>query len=247
LRPKDRATIFTVGAKPTLIQPRDTAERSITSIGSIVPTKEQTAFYDSLRTAAEYLRKNAPDGTRRVIVIISDGEDTNSDGVTKAIWEAERKISDNVKGEDLRAIRVKARDRAKTAEQSKVVKALQDADTVFYSINPAGSTFQINTMSVFGQENMQRFADETGGAAFLPKFAPIDTKDELQNSGNIRKNREVLERIFAQLANELRAQYLVQYYSEGEFPVNRYVKLKVDVPNKPGVKVRARQGYFVKN
>jgi hypothetical protein len=29
---------------------------------------------------------------------------------------------------------------------------------------------------------MQRFADDTGGTAFLPKFQPIDTKDEYQSA-----------------------------------------------------------------
>jgi hypothetical protein len=56
----------------------------------------------------------------------------------------------------------------------------------------------------------------------------------------------MLDRIFTQLANELRAQYLVQYYSEAEFPNNKYVKLDVAV-DRPGTKVRARQGYYVKN
>jgi len=245
LREKDRATIITVGEKAKLIQARDTAEKSIESIKAITPTKEQTAFYDSLRFAADTLRRNSPDGTRRVIVIISDGEDTNSDGIVKAIWNAELKIPPTVQGQQLREIRVKARDDAKVAEQAKVLKALQNGDTVFYSINPAGSSIDLNQISRFGQENMQRFADQTGGTAFLPKFLPIDTKDELQNNSNARKNSATLEQIFRQLANELRAQYLVQYYSESEFPMNKYVKLDVGV-NKPSTRVRARQGYYVK-
>lgn len=247
LRPNDRATIFSVGQSAVLVQSRDTAEKSIISIGSITPTKEQTAFYDSLRAAAEHLQKTAPEGSRKVIVIISDGEDTNSEGIIKAIWNAERKIADNVQGEKLREIRVKARDSAKVAEQIKVLRSLQNADTVFYSINPGGSSFQLNKMSVFGQENMQKFADDTGGTAFLPKFLPIDTKDDLQNSSNMRKNQATLELIFRQLANELRAQYLVQYYSESEFPMNKYVKLDVGLQNRAGLRVRARQGYYVKN
>lgn len=247
LRPEDRATIFTVGQKPVLIQARENAEVSAIGVRAIVPTKEQTAFYDSVRSAAEYLRRNSPTGRRKVIVIISDGEDTNSEGVIRAIWNAERKIADNVSGEKLREVRVKARDTAKVMEQVKVLKALQDADTVLYAINPAGSSFQLNKMSMFGQENMQRFADETGGTAFLPKFMPVDTPDYLQNSNNMRKNTELLERIFRQLANELRAQYLVQYYSESEFPENKYVKLSVNLQNKSGLRVRARQGYYVKN
>jgi Ca-activated chloride channel family protein len=247
MRPEDRATIFTVGERPILIQGRETAEKSAAAVKLVKPTKQQTAFYDSVTAAADYLQKNAPQGRRKVIVIISDGEDTNSEGVVKAIWNAERKLTDSVQGQELRAFRVKARDAAKIAEQTKVIKSLQNADTVFYSINPAGSSYLLNKISQFGQSNMQKFADETGGTAFLPKFAPVDLKDNLQNSSNLRKNQEMLTRIFQQLANELQAQYLVQYYSEAEFPNNRYVKLDVGLQNPRNLKVRARQGYFAKN
>ena len=247
MRANDRATIFTVGERGVLVQSRDTAEKSMASISSIAPTKEQTAFYDAVRVAADYLKKNTPQGSRKVIVIISDGEDTNSEGIIKAIWNAERKITDDVQGERLRDLRVKARDSAKVAEQVKVLKSLQDADTVFYSINPGGSSYQLNKMSVFGQQNMQRFADETGGTAFLPKFAPIDTKDTYQNENNVRKNQEVLSLIFRQLANELRSQYLIQYYSESDFPMNKFVKLDVRLQNRTDHRLRARQGYYVKN
>jgi VWFA-related protein len=247
LRAEDRATIFTVGEKPVLVQERETAERSQIGIRSITPKKEQTAFYDSVRVAAEHLGKNAPKGRRKVIVVISDGEDTNSDGVLKAIWDAEKKIAANVQGQELRTLRVRARDTAAAREQVRVLKALQDADTVFYSINPGGSSLQLNKISQFGQENMQKFADDTGGTAYLPKFQPIDTKDELANTSNVRKNTATLEGIFKQLANELRAQYLIQYYSDSEFPNQKYVKLSLGLTNPANHRVRARQGYYVKD
>ena len=247
MRPEDRATIFTVGQKGTMVQGRDTAERSIAAIHAITPTREQTAFYDSVRAAAEYLQRNSPEGRRKVILLISDGEDTNSDGVLKAIWEAERKITSNVQGEELNQLRVKARDTAKVVEQVKVLKALQNADAVLYSINPGGLSAQLNKMAKFGQENMQKFADETGGTAFVPNFQPVATSDSMQNSTNVRKNTETLERIFRQIANELRAQYLIQYYSEAEFAPGRFVRLDVDLTSPNGLKIRARQGYYPKN
>lgn len=247
LRPEDRATVFSVGERPVVLQSRNTAEKSIEAVKSIQPTKQQTAFFDTVAAAANYLRTNTPAGRRKVIVIISDGDDTNSSGIIKAIWDAERNIADNVQGAALRELRVKARDAAKAKEQLKVLKALQDADAVLFSINPGGSSYQLNKLSVFGQENMQKFADDTGGTAFLPKFLPVDTPDAMQNSGNMRKNTEVLDRIFNQLANELRAQYLVQYYSEAEYPINRFVKLDVALENPIGRKLRARRGYYVKN
>lgn len=249
MRPEDRAAIYTVGADPVLIQPRDTAEKSAQAILSIKPTKEFTAFYDSVGTAAEYLRKNAPLGTRRVVVVVSDGEDTNSTRIAKAIQDGYRRAGEKVNTLDSKALyqlTVTNRNEASIKERARVLQALQNADTVFYSINPAGSSFQLNKMSLYGQENMQQFADQTGGTAFLPKFLPIDTKDDLMNISNTKKNSATLGLIFRQLANELRAQYLVQYYSESEFPLNKYVKLDVGLNNRAALRIRARQGYFVK-
>lgn len=250
MRPEDRAAVFTVGERPILVQARDSAAQSGNAIKTIRPTKQFTAFYDSVAAAAEYLQKNSPSGRRRVIITISDGEDTNSVRIAKAIQDGYRKLGEKVNtinSKDLYQLTVKSRNDASAREQMRVMQSLQNADTVFYSINPAGSSFQLNKISQFGQSNMQRFADETGGTAFLPKFAPIDLKDNFQNSSNLRKNQETLTRIFQQLANELQAQYLVQYYSEAEFQNNRYVKLDVGLQNPRNLRVRARQGYFVKN
>ena len=247
MRPEDRATIFTVGENPFMVQARATAENAAIAVKNIQPTKQQTAFYDTVSAAAAYLQKSELQGRRKVLIVISDGEDTSSKGVTKAIWEAERKIVEaNISYDELRSIRVKARNDAKLKEQNKVLQSLQNADTVFYAINPAGNSYQLNKMSIFGQSNLQKFADETGGTSFLPKLQPTDLKDIFQNSTNLKKNQVILTKIFRQLINELQAQYLVQYYSEGNFPNNKYVRLDVGLTNPSNARVRARQGYFVK-
>lgn len=249
MRTNDRATIFTIGNSPKLIQARDTAEKSAAAIKSIRPTKETTAFYDSIYAAAEYLQKNTPPGRRKVIVVISDGEDTNSIRIARAIQDGYKKLGDKIDlidSKSLYQLTVANRNKASLRERERVLQGLQNADTVFYSINPGGNSFQLNRMSVFGQSNLQRFADDTGGTAFLPKFLPISTKDQMQNSSNLRKNTEILQQIFRQLSNELQAQYLVQYYSEADFPVNRYVKLNIGLQNPRNFRIRARQGYFVK-
>ena len=248
MRPEDRATIFSIGAKPILVQSRDTAEKTAIAIQNITPTKEFTAFYDTVAAAADHLRINAPEGSRKVILVISDGEDTYSARISKAIQDGYSKIDVNkIDRKLLDQLTIRNRNEAGIAERQRILKLLQNVDTVFYSINPAGSSLQLNKMSLFGQENMQKFAVETGGTAFLPKFQPFDTKDDLQNLSNSRKNAEILDRIFRQLANELRSQYLVQYYSDADFPVGRYVNLNVGLGTRPELKVRARQGYFVKN
>ena len=250
MKPTDHATIFTIGASPVLVAARETSDKAITSVRSVTPTKQFTAFYDSVAEAAIYLAKNAPSGTRRVILVISDGEDTNSTRIAKAIQDGYKKAGSKIDELDTKALyqlTVNSRNEASARERVRIGKSLQDADTVFYSINPAGSSYQLNKMSQFGQENMEKFAAETGGSAYLPKFQPVDTKDQLMNAGNMKRNAATLENIFRQLANELRAQYLVQYYSDSEFPEGRFVKLDVKLSNPATNKLRARQGYYVKN
>ncbi len=246
MRPEDRATIFTVGERAMMIQSRDTAETSAISIRNIRPTKEFTAFYDTVSAAANYLQKNTPQGSRKVVIVISDGEDTNSEGVRSGFDDIYRSLGKNINLLTPKMLDDK-RNEIRGKEQAKVLRNLQNADTVFYAINPAGNSYQLNTMSQFGQSNLQRFSDETGGTSFLPKFQQINMKDQLQNSANTKINMEILEKIFRQLTNELQAQYLIQYYSEGDFPVNKYIKLGVGLTNPASFRVRARQGYFVKN
>jgi VWFA-related protein len=246
MRPEDRATIFTIGEQPLIVKGRDTAVNAGFAIKTITPTKQFTAFYDTVKAAADYLQKNTPEGRRKVVVVISDGEDTNSEGIRRGFSDLYASLGKNINTLTTAMLENK-RNEIKGREQSKVLKSLQNADTVFYSINPAGSSYKLNKMSVFGQSNMQKFAEETGGAAFLPKFLPIDVKNVYENTANMRKNTEILEAIFRQLANELRAQYLVQYYSEAEYPNGKYVNLEVGLKNPQNYRVRARQGYFVKN
>ncbi len=250
MRPIDRATIFTIGQKPMLVQGRETSDKAIAAVLSIPPTKGATAFFDTVRIAADYLRINAPEGTRRVVVVISDGEDNFSEGVQRAQYRIERGVVERGPDPEMKKfgkIVAQAQQSAKNGERAIVLRALQNADVVHYSINPAGSSYQLNSMSVFGQENMQRFSEETGGSAFAPKFSPIDTKDTYANGTNMRRNTELLTRIFKQITNELQSQYLIQYYSESDFPLNKFVKVNVGVVNRGAVRVRAREGYYVKN
>ncbi len=252
MRPEDRATIFTIGTFPEMVQSRDVSTQSVETIKTIRPTKQSTAFYDTVSAAALYLKANAPPKSRKVIIAISDGEDLNSVGIKIGFSRVYREIGDQmntITTKDLQELLLTKRNEIKVREQNKTLTKIQDADTVFYSVNPAGSSLAFNKISKFGQSNMQRFADETGGTAFLPKFLPINLKSNYENEANLKSNTATLEAIFRQLAGELQSQYLIQYYSDGVFPENTFVNVDVDItPKLPqGVKVRAREGYFVKN
>lgn len=242
MRPEDRATIFLITDQPILLQTRDTAEKTAINVRTIGQTKSSTAFYDTVIAAARYLSQNAKPQSRRVILSLSDGEDNYSDLIRSAAFTTDRKLDINkITQKDLDQ-RANLTAKSHTAAQAAVLKALQNADTVFYTINPSGPSVRLNLTSQRAQNALQKFADQTGGTAFLPQFI-----SEKNSASFERENVRILDRIFQQISAELRAQYLVQYYSETDFPVNRYVKLDVGLNNQQNLRVRARQGYFVKN
>src|SRR5437667_150448 len=75
LKPGDAVSVFSIGAKPKLIKTRTTnGDEATTGLLSIVPVREPTAFFDTVVEAALYLGKTADPGSRRVLVVISDGE-----------------------------------------------------------------------------------------------------------------------------------------------------------------------------
>lgn len=247
MKPEDKATIFLIGDKPSAVLQSENSTLAAERLRAITPSGKFTAFYDTTAAAARYLRQNAPTKSLRVIIALTDGEDNWSDLVRDAEKATYRDVNVNSLTPEKRNQLAATTDSAHRAAQTKISRELQDADTVFYVINPAGSSFKLNKISMRAQTGMEKFANETGGTFFLPNFAPTDTKDAMQNASNMKKNEAVLDRIFKQLASDLRAQYLIQYYSEAEFPNNKFVKLDVSLSPAGGARLRARQGYYVKN
>ncbi|HJR08315.1 MAG TPA: VWA domain-containing protein [Pyrinomonadaceae bacterium] len=235
LKPVDRAAIVTVAAEPTLVQPLTSAEAATAKLLTIpaATTSVPTAFYDAVSFASKYLSQNATGGRRRVILVISDGDDNFSAAVREqsvAEYDAQKK-AEAEGGNRLTAVRAAARKDLQARHQRAVVavqREVQRADVVFYSVNPSGLSIRLNEISTRAQNNMQQLADSTGGTAYVPD----GSKD--------------LERIFRQIAAELRAQYLLQYYSNSDAPNGKFLNIKVRTPTRADARVRARSGYYVK-
>lgn len=193
LKPKDAASVFVIGMSSRLAQERSTnIEKVLDGVKNVLPTKEGTAFFDTVADAAKYIGKTAEPGTRHVIVVISDGEDNKSDRY----------------------------------HLPEALQELQRNDCLFYSINPSGPSIWLNRVSQKGHDGMVALARQTGGSAFLPnKFEDLDA-------------------VFRQIATELQAQYLLGYYSTDDRSDGGFRKIAVNVPKRPELRVRARQGYY---
>ncbi|MDQ1592569.1 MAG: Ca-activated chloride channel [Pyrinomonadaceae bacterium] len=227
LKPIDRAAVFAIEGTPRLEQQLSSAEIASAKLLQIpAPTKSTpTAFYDATIAAARYLAQNAPGRHRRVIVVVSDGEDNFSEMVKAGEAEDARAL---LRGEKLTGsanVRQQATHRKALVE---VQREVQRADAVFYSINPSGGGLQFNARGARAQAGMQQLAATTGGTSFAPE------------------QLEQLDDIFRRIAAELRAQYLLQYYSNSDAPNGKFLNIKVRTPTRTDARVRARSGYYVK-
>jgi Ca-activated chloride channel homolog len=93
-KPRDAVSVFSIGVTPRLVTRRTTSpEEAVTGLTSMAPAREPTAFFDSLVDAAVYLGKSAEGGSRRVLVVISDGEENHSKRYT--LTDALRELQKN--------------------------------------------------------------------------------------------------------------------------------------------------------
>jgi Ca-activated chloride channel family protein len=106
------------------------------------------------------------------------------------------------------------------------LEEIQRSNSVFYSINPGGNSIRLNKISLEGQQNMASLANQTGGTAFV--------SDEMSD----------LDEIFSKIATELRAQYLLSYYSSNPRMNGEFRRIEVSVPGRSDLRIHARHGYY---
>lgn len=228
MKPVDRAAVFTIAGEAGMVQPLASANIAAAKLQRIpaATTSVPTAFYDTVAAAAKYLSENSGNGHRRVIVVISDGDD-NFSRLVRELTIAEARASQ--RGEVTRATAKRNLDMRRQQAVMTVQKAVHQADVAFYSVNPGGPSVRLNQISMRAQSAMQSIAESTGGNAFVPD------------------GERDLERVFSEVAAELRGQYLLQYYSNSQAAGQEFRTIKVAVPSQTQVRVRARQGYYPKD
>jgi VWFA-related protein len=227
MKPNDKAAILTITGEPKVIQPLSSGDASAAKILAIPPVVAHvpTAYYDTVVAASKYLEENAPSNYRRVIVVLSDGDDNFSEQTKAAsLAEANAKLS----GQDVSVGTRSALQQSHQRAVAYVQKRVQQADAIFYAVNPGGPSIKLNVIAMRAEAGMEAVAAATGGTAFVP-----DSDADL-------------ERVFRQVAAELRGQYLLQYYGDSDAPATQYRRIQVSVPARTDLRVRARQGYYPK-
>ncbi len=194
LKQKDFASIFSFGLTPHLVKERTAVvDQAVAGVQAIEPTSEATAFFDAVGKAAQYITDHAEAGSRRVLVVISDGEDNQSQKFT------------------LTTLLARAASLRRDSSTQSIRAALRSAST------------------------RSACAGRTGWRSWLRR--PAARHSCLTGS-------KIFDQVFKRIAAELQAQYLLGYYSSNERNDGRFRRIEVRVPTHPGLRVRARQGYF---
>lgn len=124
-------------------------------------------------------------------------------------------------------------DTASPATLAQALAEVQKSDAVVYAVHSTGVAPSANVQDLGGEFALKAMAEDTGGRAFFP---PIHRESE--------KEAKDLDEIYRRIAAEVRAHYVLTYYSKAASRDGRFRSIRVEV-NRPGLLARARRGYYV--
>jgi len=152
-----------------------------------------------------------------------------------ALYSAMIEAATYLRPADGRHVMVMLSDGSDTASGSSLAQALaevQKADAVIYGVHSTGVAPSANVQDLAGEFVMKAASEDTGGRSFFPPIYQ-NQKEEIRD----------LDDIYKRIAAEIRAQYVLTYYSKSDARDGRFREIRVEA-KRPGLQVRARRGYY---
>lgn len=152
-----------------------------------------------------------------------------------ALYDAMIMAARYLRPSDGRHVMVVLSDGTDTVSTSTLAQALTEAqrsDAIIYGVHSTGVAPSASVQDLAGEFVLKAMCEDTGGRAFFPPIYE-DQKKEARD----------LEEIYRRLAAEVRAQFVLTYYSKNEGKAGAFRAIRVDV-KRPGLQVRARRGYY---
>jgi Ca-activated chloride channel family protein len=123
-------------------------------------------------------------------------------------------------------------DTSSSATLAQALTEVQKSDAVIYAVHSTGIAPSANVQDLAGEFVLKAMCEDTGGRAFFP---PIYQEQ--------KKEARDLDEIYRRVAAEVRAQFVLTYYSKSGGRANTFKSIRVAV-KRPGLQVRARRGYY---
>ncbi|MBO0720312.1 MAG: VWA domain-containing protein [Blastocatellia bacterium] len=181
------------------------------------------------------------DFTNRIPLLVSAALQLKSEGAT-SLYDGIYLASDYLKPTHGRKIIIIVSDGGDTTSNKGLQDALanaQKADAVIFSVFTGNRYYYSqNLRDLAGERALETLTAETGGDIYKPRATPGALGEEVDQEA-----LKELDIAFADLAQQLRTQYTLGFYSSNEKRDGSFRKLSVKI-KKPGYVARARAGYY---
>jgi Ca-activated chloride channel family protein len=177
--------------------------------------------------------------TNRTPALISATKQLKAAGAT-ALYDGVFLAGEYLRATPGRRVIVLVTDGGDTVSYKTLKEALrqsQDVNAVIYSIYTGNLWGSQNLRDIGAERALLTLTKETGGEVYKPTLPTLDQRQ------NDEAGLKQLDEAFDKLADELRTQYVLGFYSTNEARDGAFRKLEVKV-KKSGYVPRARAGYY---
>jgi Ca-activated chloride channel homolog len=178
--------------------------------------------------------------TGKVPLLVNAMNQLWAQGAT-SLYDAIFQASDYLKPAQGRRVIVVVSDGGDTTSQRTLLEALANAqrsDVMIFAVFTGNGDFSENLRDLAGERALETLTSETGGTLYRPIATP-GTQGRETDELSIKE----LDLAFYNLAEQLRTQYTLGFYSTNDKRDGSFRKLAVRV-KKPGYTTRARSGYY---
>jgi Ca-activated chloride channel homolog len=205
----------------------------------VIRPQDRAAIF-SVATDVEVLQEF----TNRTPMLINAVRQLDAHGAT-SLYDGIYLAADYIKNAPGRRVIVIVSDGSDTTSNKSLLDALaqtQKSDALVFAVFTGNPWRSQNLRDLAAERALETLTGETGGEVFNPRLAPRKNRSRYDDETEDISLKE-LDRVFTDLAEQLRTQYVLGFYSTNEKRDGSFRKLTVRI-KRPGYQARARTGYY---
>jgi Ca-activated chloride channel homolog len=205
----------------------------------VIRPQDRAAVF-SVATDVEVLQEF----TNKVPLLVNATRQLDAHGAT-SLYDSIYLAADYIKNARGRRVIVIVSDGGDTTSNKSLLDALaqtQKSDALVFAVFTGNPWRSQNLRDLAAERALEALTDETGGEVFNPRLAPRKNRSRYDDETEDISLKE-LDRAFTDLAEQLRTQYVLGFYSTNEKRDGVFRKLTVRI-KRPGYQARARTGYY---
>jgi Ca-activated chloride channel family protein len=182
--------------------------------------------------------------TNKVPLLINAIRQLDAQGAT-SLYDGIYLAADYIKNARGRRVIVIVSDGGDTTSANSLLDALaqtQKSDALIFAVFTGNPWHSQNLRDLAAERALETLTGETGGEVLKPRLAPRKNRSRYDDETDELSIKE-LDRAFTDLAEQLRTQYVLGFYSTNEKRDGSFRKLSVRI-KKAGYQARARTGYY---